>query len=340
MKQPRYVFNHYLGDYHYYHRDIALINKPQVYAIELTNFCNLTCLMCPRKFMKREIGFMDFDLFRNIIKQIKGYTDFVWLHFLGESLFHPQLERFIDYCSENNIKAGLSTNATILDNEKALMLLNSKLDRITLSLDGSKKETYEKIRENSDWDTTYNNIINFLKLKKKINKKNPITQVQIIRMEETKDELDTFKKQWENLADEVLISGFYTWGNLLGEIVVKMEKQERLIRLYRKGRYPCMVFWKRGVIHWNGDFVPCCADFDAIMVLGNCRKQKLEDIWNSVAIKREREEQSKDNYNSPLCKNCVEWCGAKKDIFYPFSRIFKKLIFLGRDLESAIKRRI
>jgi len=316
-------YNHYLTKYYYYHRKIALTNKPRVFAFELTNYCNLDCAMCPRRFMKRKVGFMNFGLFKNIIKQIRGYNAWVFLHNFGEPLFHPQLEQIIDHCAENNIRTYLSTNATILDDKKSYALLNSKLDKIVLCLDGVTKEVYQKIRQGGDFDKTRNNILNFLTLKKKLRKDKPLAYVQIIRMNETDDEIEDCEKQWKNLADTVLIKRFSTWACQVDSIT-KMSKPEHLYFEKRNVRYPCLHLWKDGVVLWNGDFVPCCMDFDGKMVLGNLRNKNLKDIWNSAKIISMRKDQVENNYHNPLCKNCLEWSGQPEDISFPFSKILDR----------------
>jgi len=275
--------------------------------------------------MKRKVGFMDFHLFKKIIRQIKGHVGFVWLHNFGEPLFHSQLEEFINHCAENNIRPGLSTNATILDEEKARMILDSRLDHILLCIDGSTKERYQRIRKGGDFEETRNNITQFLQLKQKINKTKLFAEVQMIRMEETEGEINLFKKQWKGLADNVLIKDFCAWASQ-ADVVTAMKKQLDFTYLHRKKRYPCMAFWRDGVILWNGDFVPCCKDFDSKLVLGNINQDSLEDIWNSEKIRIMRKKQSEGDYNNGLCGDCKEWIGSQKDIFYLLFKIFPYLI--------------
>ncbi|GHS93367.1 hypothetical protein FACS1894139_02910 [Planctomycetales bacterium] len=63
--------------------------------IELTNHCNLSCLMCPTGtgVAKREKGFMSAPLFSRILEDCKGKK--VGLRFIrwGEPTLHPQLGR-------------------------------------------------------------------------------------------------------------------------------------------------------------------------------------------------------------------------------------------------------
>lgn len=321
----RYFANRLLSDYNYYHRKVNVNNKPEIFAIELTNYCNLRCVMCPRRLMKRKIGFMDFNLFKKIINQIKGYNDYVWLHDMGESLFHPQLELFINYCADNGIKPFLSTNATVLNGKNALKILNSKLDKLLLCLDGATQETYEKIRVNSNFDKVRNNILNFLKLKKKLGKSKPYSVIQIIQMNETEKEIETFKKQWDGLADEVLVKVFSTWAGQI-EDIKKISKEEHRYYPFRKERYPCSLLWRNLVVLWDGDVVPCCLDFDGKFVFGNLNEEKLDEIWNSEKIQKMRMEQINNNFDNLLCRECLEWSGDKKDVFYPLSwKMVKKV---------------
>ena len=207
------------------------------------------------------------------------------------------------------------------------MLLDSKLDVILLCLDGINKETHERIRCNADFDKTRNNIMGFLELKKSLGKNKPATNLSIIKIEENKDQIGAFKKQWQDLADYVYIKPFTDWAGQEEKIAVKMVRQQRLELLDKTTkRYPCCSFWRDGFILWNGDFVPCCRDFNGKKVLGNAAREKLKDIWNSPKIKEVRQQHCAGNYDNPLCKNCSEWTGSEKNIFYPFSSISKKTI--------------
>lgn len=304
----KYAFNQILAIYQYHFAKIKVKNKPQVFAIELTNYCNLDCAMCPRQAMKRRVGFMDAVLFKKIISQIKDYNHAVWLHLFGESLFHPQIGEFIDYCAENGIKAKLSTNGTVLTKEKSSILLNSKLDTIILSIDAVTREKYQKIRVKGDFDATRENITNFLKLKKELKKTKPFTITQVIKMNETEDEISMFKKEWGNTSDAVIVKNFCTWASQIKEIK-GMAKDGHLYHVPRNKRYPCLALWNYVVVMWNGDVVPCCRDYDGKMVLGNLNQESLEDVWNSEKMQKLRKEHIGHNYDNPLCKDCIEWYG-------------------------------
>jgi len=328
--QSRALINCCLAEYYYARKDSDLKNMPRIFAIELTNYCNLSCAACPRAHMKRDVGFMDFGLFKTIIDQVKGHVGFIWLHNFGEPLFHPRIGEFIAYCARNNIRTGISTNATILDEKKAAMILNSGLDHIVIAIDGATKETYQKFRGGGDFEKVCNNAENFFVLKRRLKKTKPFTEVQLVRMDETETEAGAFKEKWSALADNVFIKDFCAWGDQVRSITGLIEKKPKYYA-YRARRRPCMALWRDGVVLWNGDLVLCCMDYDGKMVLGNLRDERLEDIWNSKRISGLRREQIEENYDNPLCRDCSEWSGRQMDInffrlklFPYFKRLLRK----------------
>lgn len=91
--------------------------------IEITNVCNMNCSFCPKT--KRKPEFMTVNNFSNIISKIKPYTDFVYLHVMGEPLLHPNIGEILDVCQEYGIQANMTTNGTLIE-EKGDIILNKK----------------------------------------------------------------------------------------------------------------------------------------------------------------------------------------------------------------------
>src|SRR5690242_16267208 len=96
----------------------ASTGRPAHMKIELTNYCNLACPMCPHAQMQREVGYMKPELFRRIIDMAVPELEFAYLHHLGESLFHGRIGELIRYGRSRGVAMGLSTNATYLDHRK------------------------------------------------------------------------------------------------------------------------------------------------------------------------------------------------------------------------------
>ena len=80
--------------------------------IEITNVCNLSCSFClPHH---RESRFMSFEEFDFILKQIKPFTNYIYLHVKGEPLLHPDVDKFIEHAHNLGFYINLTTNATLL----------------------------------------------------------------------------------------------------------------------------------------------------------------------------------------------------------------------------------
>ena len=65
---------------------------------------------------------MTIEEFKHVIKSIKPYTNYVYLHVKGEPLLHKDFKKIINTCEENDIFINLTTNATFLNKYKSSFL--------------------------------------------------------------------------------------------------------------------------------------------------------------------------------------------------------------------------
>jgi len=117
--------------------------------MELTSFCNLSCVECPHRFMKREQSHMDRKTFEAIINKIiiPLNPETIILHKDGEPLLHPKFEEFVeDICDVSFAKIDIYTNGILL-NPKLIKHLSKFQNRIWILIsfhffmaDGSKVE--------------------------------------------------------------------------------------------------------------------------------------------------------------------------------------------------------
>lgn len=291
----------------YKNSTIKVNSPPQILNIEITSWCNLSCPMCvPRQ--SRENGFISTTLFEKILKENRECFphQFVWLHFNGEPLIHPQLFQIIRITKKYGIRACLSTNAVLLNSEKAKQIITSGLDYIVFSFDGVNKNVYEKLRKGAKFKTVKNNILNFLKIKQQLKASNPITQIQIIKMPETEKEIKKFLKEWrKTTVDIVSIKQFSTRaGYIVDKSLIDYKNGYHKISEQRK---PCFWFWKGLVILWDGRVVPCCQDLTGKLILGDINEEPVKKIWNNLLMQKLRKGQLQGNYKNGLCDFCYEW---------------------------------
>jgi hypothetical protein len=125
---------------------------PLVDQVELTNFCPMTCGFCPRGVsngISRTSGRMDFGQYEALLEQLperqKEYHP-LELDLMGESLLHPQVDKFVQAAAERGIPTELSLNPSLLTPELSQRLITAGVSRIVISLDGMDNEVLSAIR--------------------------------------------------------------------------------------------------------------------------------------------------------------------------------------------------
>lgn len=244
--------------------------------VEATSVCNLRCVMCPNKDLKKEEkGFMKFPLFQKIIDEAKDFVFDINLIHRGEGLLHPEFPRLVRYAHEAGIRTKFHTNATLLDAEKSRQLIEAGLDQISFSFDGYDGAVYEKIRVNADFEKTVANIVRFLETKQALKSKKPLAILELINFPDLYKDAGPQKRK-EFLGrfaglplDRVEVKEMHNWAGETGEL--------RKTKKYS----PCTFLWQALIIFWDGSVLPCTQDFHGYYTLGNVEVSSLAEIWNN-----------------------------------------------------------
>ncbi len=252
--------------------------------VEATSVCNLRCVMCPNKDLKKEEkGFMDFPLFRKVIDEARRYVFDVNLIHRGEGLLHPEFPRMVAYSHEAGVDTKFHTNATLLDEARSRALIAAGLDQISFSFDGCDRKTYESIRVNADFDKTLANVVRFLEIKRELRSKKPYAILELIHFPDADKAAApgrrrAFLDRFRGLPlDRVEVKELHNWA---GEIPAEKS---------RKKYVPCTFLWQALIVFWDGSVLPCTQDFHGDYTLGNVRETPLEEIWNGDRLVRLRE---------------------------------------------------
>lgn len=289
--------------FHYEKKSTTLPYLPVRIWVELTSHCNYKCLMCPNKDLEEEDrGFMEFVLYKKIVDEAQNFVFDINLAHRGESFLHSQLIEMIDYAKKKNLFTRLHTNGSLLTEEIAHGLIQSKLDRLSFSLDGFDKEIYEKIRKGGNFEKTIDNILRFLAIKKEAQVKKPVTVVEAIDFDQKEnkklaDSKDEFLGLFKNFPlNDLVIKKAHNWAG-------KINKNDN------KKRYSLCPFpWNALVILWNGKVLPCPQDFFGYYPLGNVKDTSLKDIWNNKKMTILREKLAHREIESlEACSDCDRW---------------------------------
>jgi MoaA/NifB/PqqE/SkfB family radical SAM enzyme len=301
----------------YHSQRIVSNGLPEVEGIELTNHCMHSCIMCPRETsMTRKKGYMEFSLFKKIVNQVAKYNRSVVLAMYGDPLLHPQIKDVIKYLKANDISVRIATNAIMLNENNANILLKTRPDYVVVALDATDEETFKKIRgKNAKYQESAENLKSFISEKNKANARRPFLHVRMIRMDINKHQIEDFKKKWSvKGVDRCDTKNIYIFD---GRASFKRLDSERIFRITSQ---PCIRPWTAVTVLWNGLVVPCCLDYNGSYILGDLRYQNLREIWNSEkAIDLRRQFVYNDYKKVELCEGCYSKPEVPIRKFYPLN---------------------
>lgn len=100
--------------------------------LEITNVCNLTCAFCPGT--KREPRFMTAEQFAVLAGKLRPYTQYLYLHLMGEPLLHPQLASLLEIAQGLEFKVVVTTNGTLLAERGESLVASAAVHKVNISL--------------------------------------------------------------------------------------------------------------------------------------------------------------------------------------------------------------
>ncbi len=270
--------------------------------LEVTNFCNLKCSICPHhRGLDRPKGYMSLELFEHVLGQIEGKIPKVNLFLAGEPLLHKHIFEMIHMAAGRGFYTRIHTNGQLLDEARARALLASGLDEISFSFDGSSRNKYLRIRGQDALERLVANIRTFLRLKQGCEAKRPYTLIQEILMpgEDAEAVRRSLKTTFAGLPyDELKLIASHSWA---GSISGTLRGQPRSKRDY----FPCALVWNRISVTWDGKVVGCCNDLLGRHILGDVREETIEAIWNGRRHVELRRALIEGRFTDiPICSGC------------------------------------
>jgi MoaA/NifB/PqqE/SkfB family radical SAM enzyme len=247
--------------------------KPVELMIEVTNLCNLACMMCPHSKMKRGRGVMSQELFRKIADQAADLKiSNIKIAGLGEPLLDEGIVDKVAYAKIKNFHVKMFTNGMMLTPSKSLQLIESGIDEILISIDGGTRSVQEMIRKGSDFSRIQNNIEQFKRIrqeKKAAGGKVPEAVINVTYQEANRNERKSIHETWGPLVDKIRLFPIHNW--------------EMDIELPRRASYPCHLPFFQMAICWDGRVPLCCIDYECQHQLGDVSKEGIASIWQGAA---------------------------------------------------------
>lgn len=291
---------------------------PVSISFEPTTSCNLRCPECPSglRAFTRPTGMLQKDFFRQTIDEIHKELLYLIFYFQGEPYLNPSFLEMVKYASDKKIYTATSTNAHYLTDENARRTVESGLDRLIISIDGTTQETYKQYRVGGNLDKVIEGAKNIVKWKKELNSKTPFVFFQFLVVKHNEHQIEEIKQLAKEIGvDEVRFktAQVYDYENDPNQLIPSISKYSRYTK-NSDGTYAaknklanrCWKLWHSNVITWDGLVVPCCFDKDAMHRLGNLKNESFKAIWHNPNYKQFRSEIMQSRKNIDICSNCSE----------------------------------
>jgi MoaA/NifB/PqqE/SkfB family radical SAM enzyme len=263
---------------------------PVSISVEPTTSCNLRCPECISglRSFTRPTGMLDENFFKNLADQIEKNVLYMIFYFQGEPFLNPSFLSMIEYASSKKIYTATSTNAHFLDSETAKKTVESGLDRLIVSIDGTTQETYSKYRIGGSLEKVLQGASNILEWKKKLKSKKPYVVFQFLVVSYNEHQVEEAKQlSREYGADKIVFKTAQINDFENGSSLIPSEKKFSRYKETENGKYTiknklfnhCWRIWHSSVITWDGKVVPCCFDKDARHQTGDLNHVSFKKIW-------------------------------------------------------------
>ncbi|MFM7838372.1 MAG: radical SAM/SPASM domain-containing protein, partial [Chitinophagaceae bacterium] len=237
-------------------------------------------------------------------------------YFQGEPYLNPEFLNLIRYATDKGLYTATSTNGHYLTDEMARKTVESGLDRLIISLDGTTQEVYEQYRKGGQLDKVIAGARNIVYWKKKLKSRTPFIFFQFLVVRPNEHQIEAAKRlALEIGVDQVRFktAQINDYANDPHQLIPTLSRYSRYTRNQQGQRVlknqlvnHCWRLWHAPVITWDGWMVPCCFDKDAEHRMGNLQQSSFRDIWTNPSYQNFRTQVRTGRGQIPICSNCSE----------------------------------
>ncbi len=290
---------------------------PAAISFEPTTSCNLRCPECPSglRSFTRPTGMLDPKFFKKVIDEIHNELIYLVFYFQGEPYLNTSFLELVKYATSKKIYTATSTNAHYLNDDNARKTVESGLDRLIISIDGTTQETYESYRIGGQLNKVIEGAKNIVKWKKELKSSKPHIIFQFLVVKPNEHQLDDVKKLAKEIGvNEVAFKTAQIYDYENGSELIPTNQKYARYKEGENGKWDiknqllnhCWKLWHSCVITWDGKVVPCCFDKDAEYRMGDLMESSFKEVWSNGTYDKFRSSVLRSRSEIEMCKNCTE----------------------------------
>jgi len=272
---------------------------------DVCTFCNHKCNFCSNS-DDRTIKYQtSLDEFQKVMSNVLKYVecDELGLSAKGEVLVNNDFTKIVCSCKEDfNIPyIYISSNGALLDEKKAIEIIEAGMDSIKFSINALTRERYKEVHKVDDFEKVIKNYKSLINLKRHNYPKLKIFLSSVIDM--SKEELESSFRTLLGEEDYALIDGVSLYA------LTYTPKFE--VHSDAKVTSKCSIPFRELYINSDGTLGLCCKDYFDEVNFGSLLKHNFMDVYSSEAFKEVREMHKKSEFpDEHLCKNCLLYDGG------------------------------
>ena len=285
-------------------------------SIEPTTSCNLRCPECPSglRSFTRSTGMLSKDLFGNVIDQLAPTLNYLTFYFQGEPYLQSGFLDMVRYASGKGVYTATSTNGHYLKDEAARATVESGLDRLIISIDGTTQDTYESYRIGGSLEKVLEGASKIIHYKKLLRSHTPHVMFQFLVVKPNEHQIEDVRALTKKLgADELVLKTAQIYNYENGSDLIPDDDRYSRYRRKDDGTYEiksrflneCWRMWQGCVITWDGKVLPCCFDKDGAYAMGDLKKASFRDIWYGEKYNDFRASLFRSRAEIEMCRNCT-----------------------------------
>ena len=321
-------------------------DRPQRVIVEPTNACNLKCSYCGNKDMLRPWTYLKWELYEKLIGEMQALgVPRLTLHTIGEPTLHPQLPKMVALAKSAGFTVTLSTNGTLLTDERARALVEAGPDILSVSVDLADPEALKLVRPGID---PAEMLAGLGRLRRFRDESGPQSDSPwgVVRLPSlvatcvvTRYWNREEERRWFALYGPLIDDVFIHWPNSHAGYS-KAEPHRRRSWLparlkdwiYRRARYSCSYPWDALFLLSDGTMSVCRFDFDARVKIGRYPEQNLLELWHGQKMMSLRKAHMDFDFRDwSTCDDCnATWYENRHDHFRYTQQVKRRNAFVAR----------
>ena len=313
-------------------RRIHLKGHPYLLIIDPCNYCNLRCPLCPTGVGKlgRKQSMLSLEHFQQYFDPLADYLFEAYLHNWGESLLNKNVFKMIEYAQSRNVGTNLSSNLSETSSDDIDRLLDSGLEYLIVSLDGTSRQSYSKYRVRGHFENVVENMHELIRRRNARRLKTPRVEWQFIVMKQNEHEVDEAEALAKKIGVDLLrfipvgmpydtpdrraVADEWYPVTLKGRAYSPDDVEQQFGQANKPS--PCFYLYRTMVVNPDGGVAPCCVVYKKSSDFGQLPAETMS-LWNNDMYLSARALFSREHAPNPqktICDGCEIFTKYPKDL--------------------------